>query len=67
MMKQKKSYFIRKEYLLPLLFTAVLSFGYLVTHETIGIDDTAIERYLEEGLEPHQFGQAVAAHTLSAA
>lgn len=52
MMKQKKSYFIRKEYLLPLLFTAVLSFGYLVTHEAIGIDDTAVERYLEEGLEP---------------
>jgi len=52
MMKQKRSYFIKKEYLLPLLFTAVLSFGYLVTHEAIGIDDTAIERYLEEGLEP---------------
>lgn len=32
------------------LFTAVLSYGYLITHHTVGIDDTPYLYYFEEGL-----------------
>lgn len=39
-----------KYYVLALSLTAVFSFGYLVTHQTIGIDDTPYAYYFEEGL-----------------
>ena len=39
-----------KVYMLMLSFTAVLSYGFLVTHQTVGIDDTPYTYYFEEGL-----------------
>ncbi len=39
-----------KYYVMALSLTAVLSFGYLVTHQTVGIDDTPYAYYFEEGL-----------------
>ncbi len=39
-----------KIYILLLCFTAVCAYGYLVTHSTIGIDDTPYNYYFEEGL-----------------
>lgn len=34
------------------LITAILSYGYVVLHPSIGIDDTEIERYVLKGWEP---------------
>ncbi len=39
-----------KYYVLALSLTATFSFGYLVTHQTVGIDDTPYAYYFEEGL-----------------
>ena len=39
-----------KKYCLLLILTAVLSYGYLITHHTVGIDDTPYLYYFEEGL-----------------
>lgn len=43
----------KKQYLLPMLLTLVLSYGFMVFHPTIGIDDTASERFFQDGLEPY--------------
>ena len=40
----------KKSYCLALALTAVLSYGYLITHQTVGIDDTPYAYYFEEGL-----------------
>ena len=39
-----------KIYLTALLITTICSYGFAITHPSIGIDDTAMELYLEEGL-----------------
>ena len=39
-----------KIYLLMLSLTAIFGYGFLVTHPTIGIDDTPFTYYFEEGL-----------------
>ena len=39
-----------KYYCMALYLTAVLSYGYLITHQTVGIDDTPYAYYFEEGL-----------------
>jgi hypothetical protein len=39
-----------KYYTLVLLLTAVCSYGFLITHSTVGIDDTPYSYYFEEGL-----------------
>lgn len=39
-----------KYYVLALSLTAVFSYGFLVTHQTVGIDDTPFAYYFEEGL-----------------
>ena len=39
-----------KAYMAFLSLTAVLSYGFLVTHQTVGIDDTPYAYYFEEGL-----------------
>jgi len=36
-----------------LLAVAVLTYGYFVTHSTIGMDDTAIETYFVDGFAPY--------------
>lgn len=47
MKKIIKSNFI---YLIIVITTAALSYGYNITHFAIGVDDTAMELYFEEGL-----------------
>lgn len=37
-------------YVLGMSFAAVFSYGFLVTHQTVGIDDTPYAYYFEEGL-----------------
>lgn len=53
-MKEWKELFLsfwkNKYYTLSLCLTGLFSFGYLVTHSTVGIDDTPYLRYFEEGL-----------------
>lgn len=39
-----------KYYCIALCLTAVFSYGYLITHQTVGIDDTPYAYYFEEGL-----------------
>lgn len=39
-----------KIYLTALLITTICSYGFAITHYSIGIDDTALNLYLEEGL-----------------
>ena len=39
-----------KLYMLALSFTAAGGYGFLVTHQTVGIDDTPYAYYFEEGL-----------------
>lgn len=49
---EETSWFFRqKVYVFALIFTAVCSYGFAVTHHSIGIDDTAMVLYLEDGLE----------------
>lgn len=36
-----------------LSIVAVITYGYFLTHSTIGMDDTAIERYFIDGWAPH--------------
>lgn len=44
-------YFLKnKVYMTVLSLTAVCSYGFLVTHQTVGIDDTPYTYYFEEGL-----------------
>lgn len=44
-------YFLKnKIYMAVLSLTAVCSYGFLVTHQTVGIDDTPYAYYFEEGL-----------------
>ncbi len=49
-MKDFTAFWKNKYYALALSLTAVFSFGYLVTHQTVGIDDTPYAYYFEEGL-----------------
>lgn len=45
-------WFLRQKiYVLCLTLTAVLSYGFEIVHPIIGIDDTAVELYLKDGLE----------------
>lgn len=36
--------------MISLIFTAIFSYGFLITHQTVGIDDTPYALYFEEGL-----------------
>lgn len=36
-----------------IFFVSALSYGYLLIHPTVGMDDTGIERYFVEGYAPH--------------
>lgn len=39
-----------RRYVLPLALTALLAYGFMVTHPTVGIDDTPYGYYFQEGL-----------------
>lgn len=47
-----KYFWSNKFYAVAVSLTAVCSYGFLVSHETIGIDDTCIPLYFEDGLAP---------------
>ncbi len=47
-----KFFWSDKFYAAVVSLSAVCSYGYLISHETIGIDDTCIPLYFEEGLAP---------------
>lgn len=53
-MRNWKENFLRlcrnRIYILMLSFTAVCSYGFLITHQSVGIDDTPYAYYFEEGL-----------------
>ena len=53
MKKYKESFMLlckNKIYLLSLSLTAVFAYGFMVTHHTVGIDDTSYAYYFQEGL-----------------
>lgn len=41
----------QKIYLIPLCLAAVFAYGFEIVHPMVGIDDTAVELYLQDGLE----------------
>lgn len=44
-------FFQQRIYIIILCLTAVCGYGFEITHPSIGIDDTAVSLYLEDGLE----------------
>jgi len=40
-----KKLFKDKCYIIFVVLTAILGFGYLITHTTVGMDDTSLDRY----------------------
>jgi len=53
-LKEDLLFFLKcKWYILGLAVTAVLSYGYAVTHFAIGMDDTAVSLYYDDGLAPY--------------
>lgn len=45
-----REFYKDKRYVLFLSLTAICAYGFMVTHSTVGIDDTPYEYYFEEGL-----------------
>lgn len=45
-----REFYKDKRYVLILALTAVCAYGFMVTHSTVGIDDTPYDYYFEEGL-----------------
>ena len=45
-----KRFVKNKKYMLALVLTAIFSYGFLITHQTVGIDDTPYSLYFDEGL-----------------
>ena len=51
-LKEDISFFLhQKMFVVILALTAVGSYGFAVTHESIGIDDTMVDVYLNDGIE----------------
>ena len=48
-----KVFFHFKIYLMIVGLSATCAYGYAVTHHAIGMDDTVIPLYFEEGLAPY--------------
>lgn len=49
--EEVKWFLEQKIYLVAMILTAVCSYGFEIVHPIIGIDDTAVELYLQDGLE----------------
>jgi hypothetical protein len=47
---EAREFLENKVYMLALIITAVCGYGFEITHYSIGIDDTALDLYLEDGL-----------------
>lgn len=57
--KEEIEFFVKKiEYIIPLIITAILSFGFVITHYSVNIDTLSAERYYREGelLAQHRYG-----------
>lgn len=49
---EEMRYFMRQKlFMAAVLLTAAGSYGFAITHESIGVDDTIVNLYLDEGLE----------------
>ena len=49
--KNQLLYFLKsKKYIISVIITFILSFGYAITHESMGIDDISFDRYLNGGM-----------------
>lgn len=49
-LKEDIEFFVKKiEYIIPLIITAILSFGFVITHYSVNIDTLSSERYYREG------------------
>lgn len=47
-------YFLRQKlFMAAVLLTAACNYGFAITHESIGLDDTLIKLYLDEGLDAY--------------
>lgn len=45
--KEQIKYFItNKKYIIPVIFVAILSYGFTITHYSIGVDDICFDRYV---------------------
>lgn len=51
LLKELKWFFEQKIYVAALALTAICGYGYAIVQPIIGIDDTAVELYIEDGLE----------------
>ena len=56
--EEAKNILHNKCYLTALIITALCGYGFEITHPTIGIDDTDVNLYLDEGIQP-QMGRWV--------
>lgn len=50
--REAKMFLCNKVFLLIVGLTAACSYGFAVTHQTIGVDDTAIPLYFQDGIAP---------------
>lgn len=51
---EEMRYFLRQKlFMAAVLLTAAGSYGFAITHESIGVDDTMVKLYLGEGLEAY--------------
>ena len=44
--KQFKYFLTNKKYIIPVLFVAILSYGFAITHYSIGVDDLCFDKYV---------------------
>lgn len=51
--RDMKNLLMNKRVLIPVCVVAVLSYLFLWTHPSMGVDDTAMNRYFVEGFAPH--------------
>lgn len=49
-LKKNIEFFVKKiEYIIPVILTSILSFGFVITHHSINIDTLSSDRYYREG------------------
>ena len=44
--KQLKYFLTNKKYIIPVIFVAILSYGFAITHYSIGVDDLCFDKYV---------------------
>ena len=53
MLKDMKNFLKDKVYSVVLFLIGVGAYGFIITHYSIGVDDTAISMYFDDGLAPY--------------